>query len=94
MKMFAPNMIQATTTSTSSGSGSSAYSSPWFQPISRQTTAPSTITFHSAAVATPSFSLHSFTPHSRGTRKNVSPMSAASSQPNSMPLTCSGRSRP
>ena len=27
-----------------------------------------TMTFHSAAVASPSFSLHSFTPHSRGIR--------------------------
>ena len=29
-KMLAPNMIQAITTRMSSGSGSSAYSRPWF----------------------------------------------------------------
>ncbi len=61
-------MTHATTTATSSGSGSSAYSSPWFQPISRHTTALSTMTFHSAAVAMPSFSLHSLTPQRRGIR--------------------------
>ena len=68
-KIFTPNMIQATTTRMSSGSGSSAYSRPWLMPASRQTTALRMMTFHSMAVATPSFSLHSFTPQSRGTRK-------------------------
>ena len=30
-------------------------------------TAPRMMTFHKTAVAMPSFSLHNFTPHSRGT---------------------------
>ncbi|OPZ80278.1 MAG: hypothetical protein BWY76_03399 [bacterium ADurb.Bin429] len=67
-KMLAPNITQAITTRTSSASGSSAYSRPWFHPASSATTAPSTITFHNTAVATPSFSLQSGTPHRRGTR--------------------------
>jgi hypothetical protein len=33
--MFTPNITHATTTSTSSGNGSSAYSNPWFHPIGK-----------------------------------------------------------
>ena len=66
MRTFTPNMIQAITTRTSRYQGSSAYSQPWFWPARRVTTAPRMMTFHSAAVANPSFSLHSFTPQSRG----------------------------
>ena len=40
---------------------------PGCSPAGSATTAPRMITFQSTAVATPSFSLHSLTPHSRGT---------------------------
>src|ERR1039458_7615317 len=45
-KILMPNMIQAITTRTSSGSGSSAYSRPWVWPPSKAKTAPRMMTFH------------------------------------------------
>ena len=67
-KMLTRNITHATTTRTSSDSGSSAYSRPWFYPAASVTTAARMMTSQRTAVATPSFSLQSFMPQSRGTR--------------------------